>query len=148
MNSGNQEGCSLDLYRVKKTITQKMADRMIEAATCKAEQLGICVNLAVVDDGGNLVSFRRMDNAPLLSIEIAINKAYTSVAFGLPTHEWYPLIQNDPPLKEGIVHTSRLVVFGGGYPIQVDGQTIGGIGASGGKTEEDMACCLAALALL
>ncbi len=114
----------------------------------RASQLGIKINVAILDDGGQLVHFHRMDQAPILSIEIAQNKAYTAVAFGLPTHEWYPLIQKEPPLREGIVHTPRLVIFGGGFPIKIEGDVIGGIGVSGGSTEEDIACCLAALSLI
>lgn len=129
----------------KKVITNRAAQRMIEAATEKAEELGIQVNIAVVDDGGHLVAFSRMDHAPILSIEIANNKAYTAAAFGIPTHEWYDVIKDDEALKAGIVHTERLVIFGGGYPIRHEDTLVGAIGVSGGSSEEDQACCLAAL---
>lgn len=129
----------------KKVITNRAAQRMIEAATKKAEELGIQVNIAIVDDGGHLVAFSRMDNAPILSIEIANNKAYTAAAFGIPTHEWYDVIKDDEALKAGIVHTERLVIFGGGYPIRYEETLVGAIGVSGGTAEEDQACCLAAL---
>lgn len=126
----------------------ELSNQMAEAAIKRAEQLGIKINVALVDEGGQPVQFRRMDQAPILSIEIAQNKAYTAVAFGLPTHEWYPLINSEPPLREGIVHTPRLVIFGGGFPIKIGDEMIGGIGVSGGTTEEDIACCLAALSLI
>ncbi|MFC3884004.1 heme-binding protein [Bacillus songklensis] len=129
----------------KKVISNGLAHEMIQKAKEKANELKITVNIAIVDDGGHLVAFSRMDHAPLLSIEIAQNKAYSAIAFGIPTHEWYPLIENSPALKTGIVHTSRLVVFGGGYPILSDGKVIGGIGVSGGSEEEDKLCCEAAL---
>ncbi|WP_370297668.1 heme-binding protein [Ammoniphilus sp. YIM 78166] len=129
-------------------MTSELSSKMAEAAVKRASQLGIKINVAILDDGGQLVHFHRMDQAPILSIEIAQNKAYTAVAFGLPTHEWYPLIQKEPPLREGIVHTPRLVIFGGGFPIKIEGDVIGGIGVSGGSTEEDIACCLAALSLI
>lgn len=135
-------------YREKKTITLEMAQEMVQAAIKKAKELGVNVNIAIVDDGGHLVSFGRMDGAPILSIGIAQNKAYTAIAFGLPTHEWHPLIAEEPALREGIVHTPRLVIFGGGYPIKVEDQVIGGIGVSGGSAEEDMACAQAGLAVL
>ena len=86
-----------------------------------------------------------MDEAPLLSETIAKNKAYTAASFGLPTHEWYTMIKDDPSLLHGIVHTDRLVVFGGGLPIKSEGYLIGGIGVSGGTVEEDIQCAQAAL---
>lgn len=132
-----------------KMITRQTAQLLVDEAIKKAEELGININVAVVDNGGHLISFARMDHAPILSTEIAINKAYTSVAFGLPTHEWYPIIKDQPALREGIVHTSRLVIFGGGFPIKwADQELIGGIGVSGGSAEQDMACAQAGLALL
>lgn len=132
----------------KTVITESLATRMIEAAKEKAKQLHIAVNIAIVDDGGNLVAFSRMDGAPLLSVGIAQNKAYTAAAFGLPTHEWHGLIKDHDALREGIVHTDRLVIFGGGYPIVNGNSLAGAIGVSGGSEEEDMACCEAAFTLL
>ncbi|HBI05001.1 MAG TPA: cobalamin adenosyltransferase [Paenibacillaceae bacterium] len=124
-----------------------MAQEMVNAAVKKGKEIGVKVNIAIVDDGGHLVSFGRMDGAPLLSIEIATNKAFTAIAFGLPTHDWHPLIAEEPALREGIVHTPRLVIFGGGFPIKVGDQIIGGIGVSGGSAEQDMACAQAGLAV-
>ncbi|WP_134700657.1 heme-binding protein [Ammoniphilus sp. YIM 78166] len=138
----------MEAYREKKSITLELGSRMAEAAVKRAEQLGIKINVAIVDEGGHLVHFRRMDQAPILSIEIAQNKAYTAIAFGLPTHEWYPLISKEPALRDGIVHTPRLVIFGGGFPIKIVDEVIGGIGVSGGTAEEDIVCCLAALGLI
>jgi uncharacterized protein GlcG (DUF336 family) len=79
-----------------------------------------------------------MDGAPLLSVEIAKDKAYTAVAFGIPTHEWFKFIKDDPPLLHGIVNKPRLVVFGGGFPLRVGDGLIGGIGVSGGHYTQDM----------
>ena len=137
----------MEKFREKKTITLEMAQEMVNAAVKKGKEIGVKVNIAIVDDGGHLVSFGRMDGAPLLSIEIATNKAFTAIAFGLPTHDWYPLIAEEPALREGIVHTPRLVIFGGGFPIKVGDQIIGGIGVSGGSAEQDMACAQAGLAV-
>ncbi len=132
----------------KKTIAQELAVKMVQAAESKARQLGRAMCTAIVDDGGNLKAFSRMDGAPILSVQIAIDKAYTSIAFGFPTHSWFDFIKNDPPLLHGIVNFPRLIVFGGGYPIKVDEEVIGGIGVSGGHYTEDMQCAEAALALL
>ncbi|PAQ16150.1 cobalamin adenosyltransferase [Bacillaceae bacterium SAOS 7] len=133
------------MFLEQKTISRSLATRMLEAAVDKAEELGVAVNVAVVDNGGHLIAFTKMDHAPLLSAEIAQNKAYTAAAFGLPTHEWYELIKDEPSLKTGIVHTNRLTVFGGGYPIRCGDALAGGIGVSGGTLAEDQACCEAAL---
>ena len=89
-----------------------------------------------------------MDHAPLLCIGISQDKAYTAIAFGKPTSEWYPMIKDEPQLLNGIVHTPKLVIFGGGFPIKVDGKVIGGIGVSGGSAEQDELCCEAALKLI
>jgi uncharacterized protein GlcG (DUF336 family) len=133
---------------VRHTITQAACDRLIEAATAKAQEIDVPMVISVVDESGTLKAFRRMDGAALLSVEIATNKAYTSVSFGIPTHGWFDFIKADPPLLHGIVHTPRLVVFGGGYPVMVDGNVIGGIGVSGGHYEQDMVVAEAALAAL
>lgn len=130
----------------KSSITQAAADALLASGASAATEIGVPMVIAVVDESGVLKAFRRMDGAPLLSVEIAKDKAYTAVAFGIPTHGWFDFIKNDPPLLHGIVHTPRLVVFGGGYPVSVDGQVIGGIGVSGGHYEQDMKVAEAALA--
>ena len=134
------------LYQ-KFAITQSLALKILEAITNKAEELEIKINAAVVDEGANLKAFIRMDEAALLSSEIAQNKAYTAAAFGKPTHEWYPMIKDEPALLTGIVHTKKLVVFGGGIPLTVGGIIVGGIGVSGGTSEEDVLCAQAGLAV-
>lgn len=121
---------------------------MMEAACRKAEELGVKINVAIADDGGNLKGFMRMDDAPLLSMEISQNKAYTAAAFGISTSEWYPMIKDEPELLHGIVHTNRLTIFGGGIPIVIDGQLAGGIGVSGGTAEQDSLCAESALNVL
>jgi uncharacterized protein GlcG (DUF336 family) len=132
----------------RQSITQEAADRLIDAATAKAEEMGVPEAIAIVDESGNLKAFRRMDGAPLLAVDIATNKAFTAISFGMPTHEWFDFIKNDPPLLHGITHTPRLVVFGGGYPIKDGDQVIGGIGISGGHYSHDMEVAEAALAAL
>jgi len=134
------------LYQ-KYALTQSLALRMLEAITNKAEELRIKINAAVVDEGANLKAFIRMDEAALLSGEIAQNKAYTAAAFGKPTEEWYPLIKDEPALLNGIVHTNRLVIFGGGIPLVYNGVIVGGIGVSGGTSDQDVQCALAGLTI-
>ncbi|WP_102347573.1 GlcG/HbpS family heme-binding protein [Bacillus sp. Marseille-P3661] len=128
----------MEVYQTKPVLTQGIVLKMIEGASKKAQELNIAVNIAIKDNGGNLQGFLRMDNAPLLSGEIARNKAYSSAAFGKATGDWYPSIENNPALLHGIVHTNRLTIFGGGLPIYINGQLAGGIGVSGGTADEDV----------
>ncbi|GAC1388901.1 MAG: heme-binding protein [Ktedonobacteraceae bacterium] len=129
----------------KASITVETAHRMIAAAEKKAQAMGMLMCIAVVDGDGTLKAFSRMDGAPLLSVGIAQDKAYTAISFGLATHEWHDFIENDPPLLHGIVKTDRLVVFGGGFPIKVGEGIVGGIGASGGHWKDDMQVAQAGL---
>ena len=132
----------------KPSITVELASEIIQAAAKKSTEIGVPMVIAVVDESGILKAFQRMDGAALLSVDIAQNKAYTAVSFGMSTDAWYDFIKNDPPLNTGIVHTPRLVVFGGGYPIIVDGKVIGGVGCSGGHYTQDMECAQAGLAVV
>src|SRR5579863_3320126 len=132
----------------KSSIGIEAAQRIIAAAEKKATEMGRPMCIAICDGDGNLKAFSRMDGAPLLSVQIAQDKAYTAISFSMATHEWYDFIKNDPPLLHGIIKTDRLVVFGGGYLIVVDGQVAGGIGVSGGHYTHDMEVAQAGLAAL
>lgn len=120
-----------------RTVTLEAAHRAISASVERAAALGVEVAIAVVDQAGNLKAFARMDRAPLLSSGIAQDKAWTAAAFGLPTHRWWDLVRDEPPLLHGIVKTDRLIVFGGGVPLTSDGEVVGGIGVSGGSADQD-----------
>ena len=133
---------------MKRSIDANTAEQAIEAAAKKAAELGLRMCIALTDEAGDLKAFRRMDGAPKLSTEIATNKAYTAASFGMPTHAWFDFIKNDPPLLHGITHTPRLVVFGGGFPIHLEGEIVGAIGLSGGHYTQDMECARAALAAI
>ncbi len=128
------------------TISNELADALMAGAVARATEMQVPMCIAICDPSGTLVQFRRMDHAALLSVGIAQDKAFTAVSFGMATHEWHEFIKNDPPLRDGIVHTPRLVVFGGGYPVKVDGVMVGGIGVSGGHYTHDMEVAQAALA--
>jgi len=121
---------------------------MLAEAVAKAREIGVSENVAILDDGGNLKAFSRMDGAPILSIEIAQNKAYTAL-FGVPTHEFFKFIQGDPSLLAGIPTLARVAAWGGGFPIKVDGEIVGAIGLSGAPTvQNDIDCARAAVALV
>ena len=130
------------------SISSEAAQEMIRAAERKAAEIGVPMVIAVVDESGVLKAFSRMDGAPLLSVDIAKDKAYTAAAYGFPTHGWFDFIKDDPPLLHGIVKTPRLIVFGGGYPIEIDGGVVGGVGVSGGHYTQDMEVAQAGLAAL
>lgn len=125
------------------------AYRAVEAAANHAQHLVLRMNVAVVDAAGNLAAFLRMPGAPLHSIDIAIDKAYTAASFGLPTSCWGDaLLSHSPAVRQGIVLRPRFVAFGGGLPIVEGSYRIGGIGVSGGTEEQDEQCAQAGLAVL
>src|SRR6266576_2656730 len=98
----------------KSSISTDLAHRIIAAAEEKARSLGVPMNIAIVDESGVLKAFSRMDGAALLAVQIAQDKAYTAVGFGMPTHGWHDFIKDDPPLAAGApTGIERLVVFGG-----------------------------------
>jgi uncharacterized protein GlcG (DUF336 family) len=138
----------MKVFYEKPSITREIVMKMLDAACTKAEQLGVAVNVAIMDEGANLKGFVRMDGAPLLSAGISQNKAYTAAAFGIPTSEWYPLIEKEPALLHGIVHTDRLTIFEGGIPFYINNQIAGGVGVSGGSAEQDGMIAAAAVEVL
>lgn len=127
-------------------ITAEAAAAACSAAVAHAISQGWRINVAVVDRGGNLMAFLRMPGAFIHSIDIAINKAYTSASFGFPTKAWMGAIGHDEGMKLGFSAQPRLVVFGGGLPIPgVDSEWIGGMGVSGASEAEDEECARAGL---
>ena len=129
-----------------------LAARMTEAAVTRAGELGAVVSAAVVDAGGHLVHFQRMDRAEIAGPTLAVDKAFTAVAHRAATADLTALAVPGGPLAG--LHANgggRYVVFGGGLPCwSGDAQTgvvVGGIGVSGGTTEQDVACAEAGLAV-
>src|SRR6202140_3757636 len=132
----------------KHSISSELAQKMVDEAMAKARELGVPENVAILDDGGNLKAFSRMDGAPILSIEIAHNKAYTAL-FGVSTQEFFDFIKGDPSLLSGIPTLARVAAWGGGFPIKVAGEIVGAIGLSGAPTvQNDVDCARAALSLV
>jgi uncharacterized protein GlcG (DUF336 family) len=132
----------------KHSISSELAQRMLNAAVAKARELGVAENVVILDEGGNLKAFSRMDRAPIPTIEMAQNKAYTAL-LGVSTQEFFNFIQRDPSLLAGVPALSRIAAWGGGFPIKVDGEIVGAIGLSGAPTvQNDIDCARAALALV
>ena len=124
------------------------AARATRAAVAKARELGVKINVAVCDSGGNLAAFLRMPGAFNQSIDIAIDKAHTAAGFGFPTGDWTKVLDGNEGMKLGFPVRPRLVVFGGGLPIRIDDQLVGGIGVSGASEAQDEACARAGLAAI
>lgn len=106
----------------------------------KAREMGVNAVVAIADEGGNLKLCECMDNSYLASRDIAINKAYTSVALKMSTKKLSTLAQPGAPLY-GIQHTNagKIVIFGGGDTLEISGKILGGLGVSGGSEEQDTA---------
>jgi len=120
----------------------------VNAAVAKARELGVTENVAILDDGGNLKAFSRMDGTPIPTIEMAQNKAYTAL-LGVSTQDFFNFIQGDPSLLAGIPTLARMAAWGGGFPIEVDGEIVGAVGVSGAPTvQNDVDCARAALAVV
>src|ERR1700758_1424649 len=132
----------------KHSISFELAQKMVDKAVAKARELGVTENVAILDDGGNLKAFSRMDGAPIPTIEMAQNKAYTAL-LGVSTQDFFNFIKGDPSLLAGIPTLSRVAAWGGGFPIKVDGEVVGAIGVSGAPmVQNDVDCAKAALALV
>jgi uncharacterized protein GlcG (DUF336 family) len=128
------------------SISADLAARIVAGARAAAAQTDKAFAVAVVDESGVLKAFERQDGAPLIAVQIAQDKAYTAVGFGMPSHGWYDFIKDDGPLALGATTgIDRLVVFGGGFPVVVDGQVVGAVGVSGGHYSDDMGIAEAAL---
>jgi uncharacterized protein GlcG (DUF336 family) len=128
----------------KHSISFELAQKMVNEAVAKARELGVTENVAIFDDGGNLKAFSRMDGAPIPTIEMAQNKAYTAL-LGVSTQDFFNFIQRDPSLLAGIPTPARVAAWGGGFPIKVDREIV----VSGAPTvQNDVDCARAALALV
>lgn len=124
------------------------ARRVLDAGLARAEEIGQPMNVAVVDDGGHLLAFGRMDGAIKASIDIATRKAVTSVLMALPTAALTDLVQPGAELY-GLEQTAGgMVAFGGGIPLQRDGAVVGAVGVSAGSVAQDVDVATAAAAAL
>ena len=131
------------------SLTLAAAQRAVAAALEEADKLSVDVCIAATDRAGHLLAFARMDRAPILCSQIAQDKAYSVAAFGgLPTSDWWRLLESEPALLHGIVKTERLIIFGGGVPLVIEGRTVGAVGVSGGSAEQDVQIAEAGAAVL
>lgn len=114
------------------------AGTLLAAAKAAAQAIGVSMCIAIVDDSGNLIAFERMDGGKIVSITIAIDKAFTAAAARRATHDYNTASQ--PGMPAYGVNTAlggRMIVVGGGLPVVWDGAVVGGIGVSSGTPEQD-----------
>jgi len=125
-------------------LTHEGARLMLDAAIATAQAMGVPQCIAVVDDGGHLLAFARMDGAKVLSVDSSLRKAMTAASSRVPTGN----VGAGTDLKLGLATEGKFVNLKGGVPIVVDGHVIGGIGVGSGTGEQDLECAQAGLAAL
>lgn len=128
------------------SINRDGALALINAARAAAKDFGIEVAIAATDAGGYLIAFERSEHSAFMTADVAIDKAWTTVFSGLGTHVWNA-IAGDAKLAS-LAHRPHLVAVGGGVPIRLNGQVIGGIGVSGGTADQDQQAAEIALRAL
>ncbi|ASK64310.1 DNA polymerase III subunit delta' [Virgibacillus phasianinus] len=119
-------------------MTLDLAKKLIDGAEKEAKKIDVPMVVSIMDEGGNLIAVHRMDDAWLASIDIAQNKAWTSVALKMPTSD---LAEATVPNAElyglNTTNQGKIVVFGGGIPLVKDGKVVGAVGVSGGAVAQD-----------
>src|SRR5262245_61172080 len=129
-------------------LTLELAERFIAAAKAKAQQQGWAMSLAVVDTAGNPVALARMDGARWMNAGVAQSKAFTAATFRRTSLEVAELAQSRSLLFSSIAEIAGrpLLLAGGGLPLLMKGELLGGVGASGGTEDQDIECAKAGLA--
>ncbi len=119
-------------------LTLEDARIILEGAETKAREIGVDMDIAVVDDGGHLLAFIRMDKARITSIDVAINKAVTAACARRATHEYAAVAgAGGPAFGLHASNQGRFMIVGGGLPIFIKGMIAGGVGCSSGSAEQD-----------
>jgi len=133
------------MYSVKR-LGLEDARILIAGAAARARDIGVPMCIAVTDESGQLIAFERMDGGKITSTTIAIDKAFTAAGARRATHDYGAVSQPGKPAY-GINSAigGRLMVVGGGLPVIVDGEVVGGIGISSGAPDEDLACAQAGI---
>ena len=119
---------------------------LVEGAVAASNDIKVPMCIAITDESGNLVAFERMDGGKISSISIAIDKAFTGAAARKPTHVYNQLCQpGQPTFGIHITNGGRFSIIGGGFPVTLSGEVIGGIGISSGTADQDVVVAEAAL---
>jgi len=131
------------------TIPAEWAGQMIDAAVTRAQSMSVSVTVVVVDESGVLKGMLRMDGAPLVSVQTAINKAYAAAAIRMPPDDFYSAIEADGAAVAAFATRPGLALIAGGLPVIVGGQVAGGVGIAGAMTgAEDRTIAEAAVAAM
>ena len=126
------------IYKDSIKLTLEGAKTILEASEVKANEIKVPMSIAIVDDGCNLLAFERMDGAKITSIDIAINKAFTAAGSRKGTHEYADVASpGKPAFGIHVSNQGRFTIFGGGLPILINGEIVGGVGCSSGTAEQD-----------
>lgn len=134
-------------WTTRPTLSADLSRRLVDAAVAAATADGLRVTVVTVDESGVLREVRRMDGAPLVSLQTAMNKAYAAVAIGMPPDEFFAAIESDPAAVASFANRPGLALIAGGLPVLADGKVAGAIGVAGAMTAaEDRTIAEAALA--
>ncbi len=125
-----------------KRLTLEDARIVLEAAEAKAREIGVAETICVCDDGGHPIALHRMTGARITSVEISIAKAFTAAGHRRATHTFNappagPALPGNEAFGIQAMHPGKFAVFVGGFPIEVEGQVVGGVGVSGGNGAQD-----------
>jgi uncharacterized protein GlcG (DUF336 family) len=132
----------------RQSLTLEGANAIIGAAIAHANQMGVQEVLVIDDRDGFPIATARMDNAPLTSINIAMDKAYTAAVRQAATADLISNLKDNPPSMASFLAQPHMTLFGGGIPISVDGGIVGSVGASGGTGAQDIEVAQAGLAAI
>jgi uncharacterized protein GlcG (DUF336 family) len=126
-------------------LTEEICEALAQAGKAKSREIGVGVTVTITDESGNIRYLQRFGDAILPSIEISQKKAYTSAVLRQSTAEFGKIAQVGESAFGINVTNDKLVIFGGGFPLEVEGKTVGGLGVSGGSVAEDDSVCEAIL---
>ncbi len=129
-------------------LSLEMAQSLLESVFAQARQQGLQMAAYVVDNGGHLVAFGRMDNVGYMAIEVTRRKALTACNFRMPTHALSQIALADAVVGADLAKNSEVCMVGGGVPIMAGQHCLGGLGVGGGRAEQDREIALKALAAL
>ena len=130
------------------SIHWEAANAAAVAAVRKAREMELRVSVVILDRGGHLVAALR-DSPSFHTSGVAEDKAYTAVSFGMPTANWAEFMTNlSPMVQQGLPLRPRTAMFGGGLPIEIDGELVGAIGVSGASEEQDAEIAAAGIAAI
>ena len=132
----------------KSSLSSAAARTLVDAAVRYAGENGLAIAVAAVDCEGAVLALQRMDGVHASIADFALDKAYTAASAGVSTQDFFTRMDSSPSLRLGLMSRARLLVWGGGLPVRSGGVLLGGIGVSGSREEDDVACARHAIEAL